>query len=66
MSHVAERVTGPGVVAIVRLHDYSRAVEMVKALQAGGIGAVEFTYTNPRAGAAIAAAVEAVEAARRG
>ena len=59
MSHFAERVTGPGVVAIVRLDDYSRAVEMVKALQAGGIRAVEFTYTNPRAGSAIAEALEA-------
>jgi 2-dehydro-3-deoxyphosphogluconate aldolase/(4S)-4-hydroxy-2-oxoglutarate aldolase len=60
MSQVAARVTGPGVVAIVRLDDYSSAVEMVKALQAGGIEAVEFTYTNPRAGAAIAAAADAL------
>ncbi len=60
MSQVAARVTGPGVVAIVRLDDYSYAVEMVKSLQAGGIEAVEFTYTNPRAGAAIAVAAEAL------
>jgi 2-dehydro-3-deoxyphosphogluconate aldolase / (4S)-4-hydroxy-2-oxoglutarate aldolase len=34
-------------------------VDIVKALQAGGIQAVEFTYTNPRAGEAISAAAEA-------
>ena len=53
---VSDRVTrleSAGVVAIVRLDDYSRAVEMVRSLQAGGITAVEFTYTNPLAGAAI-------------
>jgi len=60
MPTVVEQVTGPGVVAIVRLDDYSRAVDMVKAVQAGGIQAVEFTYTNPRAGHAIAAAAEAL------
>ncbi|MGB3330453.1 MAG: bifunctional 4-hydroxy-2-oxoglutarate aldolase/2-dehydro-3-deoxy-phosphogluconate aldolase [Thermomicrobiales bacterium] len=43
------------VVAIVRLDDYSSAVEMVKALAEGGIVATEFTYTNPAAGEAIAA-----------
>jgi 2-dehydro-3-deoxyphosphogluconate aldolase / (4S)-4-hydroxy-2-oxoglutarate aldolase len=60
MPTVAEQVTDPGVVAIVRLDDYSSAVEMVKALQAGGVQAVEFTYTNPRAGEAIAAAAGAM------
>jgi len=44
-----------GVVAIVRLDDYSTAVEMVQALIQGGITAVEFTYTNPAAGDAVAA-----------
>ncbi len=43
-----------GVVAIVRLDDYSTAVEMVQALMQGGITAVEFTYTNPAAGEAVA------------
>ncbi|MGI8403424.1 MAG: bifunctional 4-hydroxy-2-oxoglutarate aldolase/2-dehydro-3-deoxy-phosphogluconate aldolase [Thermomicrobiales bacterium] len=43
-----------GVVAIVRLDDYSSAVEMVHALIRGGITSVEFTYTNPAAGAAVA------------
>jgi 2-dehydro-3-deoxyphosphogluconate aldolase/(4S)-4-hydroxy-2-oxoglutarate aldolase len=41
------------VVAIVRLDDYSSAVTMVEALVAGGITAVEFTYTNPDAGKAV-------------
>lgn len=43
-----------GVVAIVRLDDYSPAIEMVQALIRGGITSVEFTYTNPAAGAAVA------------
>jgi 2-dehydro-3-deoxyphosphogluconate aldolase/(4S)-4-hydroxy-2-oxoglutarate aldolase len=43
-----------GVVAIVRLDDYSTAVEMVQALMQGGITAIEFTYTNPAAGEAVA------------
>ncbi|HWK81956.1 MAG TPA: bifunctional 4-hydroxy-2-oxoglutarate aldolase/2-dehydro-3-deoxy-phosphogluconate aldolase [Thermomicrobiales bacterium] len=48
------------VVAIVRLDDYSLAVEMVKSLAAGGIVATEFTYTNPAAGTAIAAVKQAL------
>ncbi|MGC4190390.1 MAG: bifunctional 4-hydroxy-2-oxoglutarate aldolase/2-dehydro-3-deoxy-phosphogluconate aldolase [Thermomicrobiales bacterium] len=51
MSQVLEQTD---VVAIVRLNDYSAAVDMVKALAEGGIIATEFTYTNPEAGAAIA------------
>lgn len=42
-----------GVVAVVRLDDYARAVEMTEALVAGGVTAVEFTFTNPRATDAI-------------
>jgi 2-dehydro-3-deoxyphosphogluconate aldolase/(4S)-4-hydroxy-2-oxoglutarate aldolase len=48
-----ERVEASGVVAIVRLKDYSAPVDLVKALLDGGIDVVEFTYTNPRAGAAV-------------
>lgn len=51
MNHALEAVD---VVAIVRLDDYSSAVDMVKALAEGGIVATEFTYTNPEAGAAVA------------
>lgn len=50
-----ERIESTGVIAIVRLDDYSLAVDLVRALIAGGIDAVEFTYTNPQAGAAIEA-----------
>jgi 2-dehydro-3-deoxyphosphogluconate aldolase/(4S)-4-hydroxy-2-oxoglutarate aldolase len=53
MQNPIERVESCGVVAIVRLNDYSSAVELVRALIDGGIDVVEFTYTNPRAGAAI-------------
>ncbi len=48
-----ESIESSGVVAIVRLADYSAAVQMVEALHKGGIKAVEFTYTNPDAGRAI-------------
>lgn len=50
---VHDRVVSTGVVAIVRLADYSAAVDVVKALIQGGVSVVEFTYTNPRAGHAI-------------
>lgn len=57
MTHgVAERIERSGVVAIVRLDDYSTATDLVSALAAGGIDAVEFTFTNPAAGRAIEAA----------
>lgn len=54
MTNVQERIESTGVVAIVRLADYSAAVNVVKALIQGGISVVEFTYTNPQAGQAIA------------
>jgi 2-dehydro-3-deoxyphosphogluconate aldolase/(4S)-4-hydroxy-2-oxoglutarate aldolase len=47
------RVETTGVVAIVRLADYSAAVAIAEALLKGGIEVVEFTYTNPGAGEAI-------------
>lgn len=53
MDQVASRIESVGVIAIVRLADYSAAVPMVEALLNGGIDVVEFTYTNPSAGAAI-------------
>ena len=53
MTNPVDRVEASGVVAIVRLDDYSSAVDLVKALGEGGIDVVEFTYTNPRAGAAV-------------
>ena len=45
-----------GVVAVVRLDDLSAAVPLSEALVAGGVRAVEFTFTNPAAGRAIEAA----------
>lgn len=53
MVNAVERVEASGVIAIVRLADYSSAVDLVKALLQGGINVVEFTYSNPRAGAAV-------------
>lgn len=49
-----------GVVAVVRLDDLAAAVPLTEALVAGGVRAVEFTFTNPRAGQAIAAARDAL------
>lgn len=54
MNRMQSAMDESGVVAIVRLDDYSSAAEMVHALIRGGITAVEFTYTNPAAGAAVA------------
>ena len=45
-----------GVIAVVRLDDLSKAAPLTEALVAGGVRAVEFTFTNPTAGEAIAAA----------
>lgn len=48
-----ERIERSGVVAIVRLDDYTHAPEMARALADGGVEAIEFTYTNPAAGEAV-------------
>jgi 2-dehydro-3-deoxyphosphogluconate aldolase/(4S)-4-hydroxy-2-oxoglutarate aldolase len=50
------------VVAVVRLTDLSKAAPLTEALVAGGVRAVEFTFTNPAAGGAIAAASDALGA----
>ena len=50
-----ERIERSGVVAIVRLDDYTHAPEMARALAEGGVEAVEFTYSNPAAGEAVRA-----------
>ena len=44
------------VVAVIRLDDLSQAAPLARALHAGGIAALEYTYTNRAAGAAIEAA----------
>lgn len=57
---MVERIERSGVVAIVRLDDYTHAPEMAKALADGGIEAIEFTYTNPAAGEAVRATKDAM------
>src|ERR687894_1923420 len=49
-----------GVIAVVRLNDLSQAVPLTEALVSGGVRAVEFTFTNPAAAEAIAAASAAL------
>ena len=49
-----------GVIAVVRLNDLSKAVPLTEALVGGGVRAVEFTFTNPSAAEAIAAASAAL------
>ena len=44
-----------GIIAVVRLNDLSTAIDVTEALVAGGVTAVEFTFTNPKAGQAIEA-----------
>ena len=50
---VGSEIQAAGIVAIVRLDDLSAAVPLAEALLAGGVKAIEFTYTNPLAGRAI-------------
>lgn len=51
---VLERIAEHKIVAIVRLDDLSTAQYISAALIEGGIGAIEFTLTNPDAAATIA------------
>lgn len=53
-------IEADGVVAVVRLDDLSAAVPLTEALVAGGVRAVEFTFTNPTAARAIEAAAAAL------
>jgi 2-dehydro-3-deoxyphosphogluconate aldolase / (4S)-4-hydroxy-2-oxoglutarate aldolase len=55
-------IEADGVVAVVRLNDLSKAAPLAEALVSGGVRAVEFTFTNPAAAGAIAAAGEALGA----
>ena len=55
MSNVIDAILETKIVAIVRLERYDRAVEITRALLAGGISAVEFTLTGAGAYDAIAA-----------
>jgi 2-dehydro-3-deoxyphosphogluconate aldolase/(4S)-4-hydroxy-2-oxoglutarate aldolase len=55
MSTVLDSISAAKVVAIVRLEEYDRAVEVARALVAGGITAIEFTLTGSGAYEGIAA-----------
>lgn len=57
---MSKQIHEHGIVAVVRLDDLSTAVDVARALIAGGVTAIEYTFTNPRAGEAIAAVREAV------
>jgi 2-dehydro-3-deoxyphosphogluconate aldolase / (4S)-4-hydroxy-2-oxoglutarate aldolase len=46
-------LSGEKIIAVVRLDDLSRAVELARALAEGGVRCVEFTYTNRAASDAI-------------
>lgn len=48
------------ITAVIRLDDLQEAVPLARALGAGGIDTLEFTYTNRAAGGAIAAVREAL------
>ncbi|HMP41452.1 MAG TPA: bifunctional 4-hydroxy-2-oxoglutarate aldolase/2-dehydro-3-deoxy-phosphogluconate aldolase [Roseiflexaceae bacterium] len=52
---VLDAITASRIVAIVRLEQYDHAVEVARALLAGGITAVEFTLTGSGANEAISA-----------
>ena len=52
-----ERLRAAKIVAIIRLDEYSRAVEVARALAAGGITTLEFTLTGK-------GAIEAISAVR--
>jgi 2-dehydro-3-deoxyphosphogluconate aldolase/(4S)-4-hydroxy-2-oxoglutarate aldolase len=56
MTTVLDAIAAARIVAIVRLERYHRAVELARALLAGGISAIEFTLTGGGAHDAIAAA----------
>jgi len=60
MSSVLDAILTSRIVAIVRLERYDQAVEVARALLAGGISAIEFTLTGTGAHEAIAATRSAV------
>ncbi len=54
------RIEDRNVVAVVRLDDLTRAVDLTRALTAGGVSSVEFTFTNPKAAQVITTVREAM------
>src|SRR5262245_2889535 len=61
MTTVLDAIAAARIVAIVRLERYDRAVEIARALLAGGISAIEFTLTGAGAHDAIGAARSALD-----
>lgn len=59
MTTVVEEIQATRIVAIVRLEHYDQALEIARALLAGGISVIEFTLTGKGALQAIARAREA-------
>jgi 2-dehydro-3-deoxyphosphogluconate aldolase/(4S)-4-hydroxy-2-oxoglutarate aldolase len=57
---VIEQILAKKVVAVVRLNDYTRAVEVAQALAAGGVNILEFTLTGQGAYDAISATRKAL------
>ena len=55
---VIEQILSKKIIAVVRLDDYARAVDVARALVAGGITVLEFTLTGQ-------GAIEAVSATRK-
>ncbi len=53
-----EQILAKKIIAVVRLDDYSRAVDVARALSAGGVTVLEFTLTGQ-------GAIEAVTATRK-
>jgi len=53
-----EQILAKKLVAVIRLDDYSRAVDVARALAAGGVTILEFTLTGQ-------GAIEAVSATRK-
>lgn len=58
MMSVIQRILAEKIIAVVRLDDYARAVDVARALVAGGVTVLEFTLTG-------AGAFEAITATRR-
>jgi 2-dehydro-3-deoxyphosphogluconate aldolase/(4S)-4-hydroxy-2-oxoglutarate aldolase len=60
MSTALDAITTTRIVAVIRLEHYDRAIDIARALQAGGISVMEFTLTGSGALAAIAGVREAL------
>jgi len=55
-----ERILAEKIIAVVRLDDYNRAVDVARALAAGGVTILEFTLTGQGASEAVSATRKAL------